>query len=331
MPSGTVIVADVHAEILGVAQDDDALYYSDFAGDIVSTASGLHRVAKSGGTSPQTLAVVDNLDFIAVDDSFLYFAEPGGSIDRVPKQGGAVEVVTFGGAMPAEIAVDTNALYWADSIDLDAGDSSVAAGVWTMPKAGGTPVLAAPAGPTRFIASDGTGAIAWDDDDGVFWSRGAGAAITELQAGYANHFAPVMAGGGVFWSPESGAGTIPTFCAWFPGSEQGDAQAGRFLTVPFVPSAAYGTGTQLDASAVEAFTADGQSMYWAYDGAIFRASVASGLIEQVTSSTPKETSPDCLVQESAVTELLVDARSVYSFEFWQDCTGLHGDIRAIAK
>ncbi len=22
---------------------------------------------------------------------------------------------------------------------------------------------------------------------------------------------------------------------------------------------------------------------------------------------------------------------VYSFEFWEDCTGLHGDIRAIAK
>jgi hypothetical protein len=68
-----------------------------------------------------------------------------------------------------------------------------------------------------------------------------------------------------------------------------------------------------------------------YYGAIFRVSVASGSIEQISSWAPKETSPACLVQERALPFLLVDESSVYAFDFWQDCAGLHGDIRAFPK
>jgi hypothetical protein len=328
LPFGTVVAADLHAEVLGVAQDADALYYSDFT-DVQGGQWALHRVAKSGATPPQTLAVVETQDFIAVDDSFVYFAEPSGSMDRVPKQGGAIELMASALGMPAGIAVDTSALYWAD---LDS-DASTSGGIWTMPKSGGTPILAASVAPTRFIVTDGTGPIAWDNDQGVFWSGSARAAVTEIQTGEANYFAPVMAGGGVFWASMQHAGAdagmvVPTFCAWFG---DGDAQTSGTVTIPFVPSPAYGTGTELTSGAGEAFTADGQSMYWAYGGAIFRASVATRSIDQVASRAPTETSPSCLVTETALPFLLVDAHSVYAFEFWVDCNGLHGDIRSTAK
>jgi hypothetical protein len=331
LPTGTVLVADLNAEVLAVGQDDDALYYIGFS-DVAGGQEALGRLVKSGTAPPQTLAVVETLGFIAVDDSFAYFAQANGTVDRVPKLGGSVDVVASGRGMVAGMAVDSNTLYWTEySIVGDAGPSSIDAGIWTMPKSGGAPVLAAPTAPTRFLATDGNGALAWDNDQGVFWSSGAGGAVANVQSGEANYFAPVIAGGAVFWLLPVGAGAIPTFYGWLPGSGQQDAQSGAFATVPFVPSAADGTGTQLSLGAGEAFTADGQSMYWAYDGAIFRVSVASGSIEQISSWAPKETSSACLVQESALPFLLVDESSVYAFDFWQDCTGLHGDIRAFAK
>ena len=331
LPTGTVLVVDLNAEVLGVAQDDDALYYSGFS-DVAGGQRALGRLVKSGTAPPQTLAVVDNQDFIAVDDSFVYFAQANGTVDRVPKLGGSVEVVASGRGMVAGMAVDSNTLYWTEySIVGDADPSSIDAGIWSMPKSGGAPVLAAPTAPTRFLATDGNGALAWDNDQGVFWSSGAGGAVASVQSGEANYFAPVIVGGAVFWLLPVGAGAIPTFCGWLPGSEQQDAQGGVFAAVPFVPSAADGTGTQLTFGAGEAFTADGQSMYWAYGGAIFRVSVASRSIKQISSWAPKETSPGCPVQEGALPFLLVDESSVYAFDFWQDCAGLHGDIRAFPK
>jgi hypothetical protein len=331
LPTGTVLVVDLNAEILGVAQDDDSVYYSAFS-DVAGGQRALGRLVKSGTAPPQTLAVVDNQDFLAVDDAFVYFAQANGTVDRVPKLGGSVEVVSSGRGMVAGMAVDSNALYWTEySIVGDAAPSSIDAGIWTMPKSGGAAVLAARTAPTRFLATDGDGALAWDNDEGVFWSSDAGATVTSVQSGEANYFTPVMAGGAVFWLLPVGGGAIPTFYGWLPGSGQEDPQGGIFATVPFVPSAADGTGTQLTLGAGEAFTADGESMYWAYYGAIFRVSVASGSIEQISSWGPKETSPACLVQESALPFLLVDESSVYAFDFWQDCTGLHGDIRAFAK
>jgi hypothetical protein len=195
-----------------------------------------------------------------------------------------------------------------------------------LPKTGGTPVLAASAQAPRYVATDGAGALAWAGPSAVFWSGGPGAAVIQASPRGENVsvIGPVMAGGLVFWlqpSTEPPQATSQDMLSWFAGGGQDGAQGGGVWPIPSVNPGA--------------LTADGQHVYWADGGDVFRTSVTSGSFDQLASAGPMPTAcagaPGAYVGVPTVVDLLVDALSVYSFEFWTDCNGSHGEVRAIAK
>ncbi len=77
----------------------------------VADVNGILRVDKRGGTPTQLTS--DRAEDLALDDSFVYYGvATAGEVRRVPKQGGAVEVLATGQNYPYDVAVDEVAVYW---------------------------------------------------------------------------------------------------------------------------------------------------------------------------------------------------------------------------
>lgn len=98
---------------LFLAQDSDSLYW----GTSVPQQQGLTvknylaRGGKTGGAK-QKLADVGAVASIAVDADWVYFADGGGTVGRVAKTGGTVEVLAADQKGPRGLAVAGGFLYW---------------------------------------------------------------------------------------------------------------------------------------------------------------------------------------------------------------------------
>lgn len=106
-----------------IAIDAVAVYWVTLQGD-------LHRLALAGGPEKVLAAGAEDADVnpqaIALDDTHVYWTSWGaclnaggcgekklhGRVQRVPKTGGAKEVLAEGGFLATGIAVDKSAVYW---------------------------------------------------------------------------------------------------------------------------------------------------------------------------------------------------------------------------
>jgi hypothetical protein len=257
-PASTLAVSGY---IDGIAQDDDALYFT-VEDESVDGSSWLGRVAKDGASQPVRLTALDSPfgDGVAVDGTTLYWTTLAGTVWRMPKQGGTAEQLAAGQARPSGIAVADGALYWANqgSDDGSSADGSVVA-LDLATKQLTTLASNLPDGPT-WIAADAD-AVYWADDGGTSVPAGihrvarSGGTPVTLSSGNAGPVA--LAAGVVFWMNWGGdqvwsvpvSGGVQTQWANGIASEGG-------------PDSAMAPG------------ADGHSVYWANkDGAV---SVADG-------------------------------------------------------
>ena len=93
------------------AADDFAFYFIDTDSNGNSTVAELLRTAPAN-TPAQELATAD-VTALAIDDTFVYWSnDSGGTISRVAKAGGAVELLAKDQAHPLFVAADATGVYW---------------------------------------------------------------------------------------------------------------------------------------------------------------------------------------------------------------------------
>jgi hypothetical protein len=95
---------------------------------------------------------------VAVDGTFAYFTAfdgKQGSLERVPRQGGSVEMIALTSAEPTLLRVDSQNLYFGDA----------AGTVWAVDKGGGVPRLLSPrdtgAGTFQVVGLDVSSSVVW--------------------------------------------------------------------------------------------------------------------------------------------------------------------------
>ena len=99
----------------GIATDGVDLYYADVYGDVGggSHLEGLLRVPVNGGTSTVVSEDAQPSTNLAMDEQSVYFGGGDGSLNRVPKSGGAAERLAAGPVQ--NVALDGTCVYWTDS------------------------------------------------------------------------------------------------------------------------------------------------------------------------------------------------------------------------
>ncbi len=101
-----VLATGPNSQNLGIAVDDTDVYWSG------SDVGLVQKVSKMGG-APVTLAMPVGARGLALDDAFVYWASDAG-IGRVPKAGGAPQMLGAATGYPWFIAVDDTTAYWTD-------------------------------------------------------------------------------------------------------------------------------------------------------------------------------------------------------------------------
>jgi sugar lactone lactonase YvrE len=143
----TLILADVPPNPTRLTLDENFVYWTN--------EQQILRVSKTGG-DVLVLATGEGgmRGGVAVDNSYVYWSDNySKTINRVPKNGGAVSVVASGLSNPLDLVVDEKSVYW-----VDIGDALV----MMSPVNGGRPQVLAQGGAPRRIALDQT-FVYWAD------------------------------------------------------------------------------------------------------------------------------------------------------------------------
>jgi hypothetical protein len=99
-------VAATSGEASAVAVDATSVFYA--------VGLAIHKAPLTGGDSVE-LASSTVTNAIALDATFVYWADNRGPIKRVPREGGDTEQISLSAGYPSRLAMDANALYWVDA------------------------------------------------------------------------------------------------------------------------------------------------------------------------------------------------------------------------
>ncbi|MGZ3406411.1 MAG: hypothetical protein ACXVAN_08195, partial [Polyangia bacterium] len=218
-------------------------------------AAGCGGIASSGSDessaalgAPIVLAAdQDQPGSIAVDDSYVYFADYGdevghGSIRRVKKTGGAVTVLAANESGPGSLVVDGARVYWTS----DDYQQQSAGAIRAVAKAGGRPVsLASGLSSARALVADAYTLYFATDDAIVALSKSGGLPVPLSAAKCVN--AAAQDSTTVYWTEN---------CVLFP--PQGVFAVSKLGGLPVVVST----------DATGGLFADGVYVYWLADGLV---------------------------------------------------------------
>ncbi len=143
------------------------------------------------GEHASTLAVEQGLPWgIALDASFVYWVNVGGTVKKVAKEGGTPIVIASGQVSPTSIAIDANDVYWTNSgtsscSSVTGACTSNADGtIMSVPLAGGTPTVVAGGQRTPVsIAVDAVNAYFVDEGTGVYNSPDTDGSVMKVPIG----------------------------------------------------------------------------------------------------------------------------------------------------
>jgi hypothetical protein len=119
---------------LALAVDDEKVYWLN-AGQMDDYGAGeLHSISKKGGPAYVLATHQKNQDWtqtsspkaVAVDATNVYWALSDGFLRKVPKTGGAVATLAFGGPPGLSVAIDETHLYWTAAAYQSTGYGNVA-------------------------------------------------------------------------------------------------------------------------------------------------------------------------------------------------------------
>jgi hypothetical protein len=148
---GAVLLASACGTVIGL----DDLRYGPSASDaggladapvgVVDDGSGggndgaadAALAADSGGPAPTTLVSGLGVDLggLTVDGTTLYWIDQSGLVQSAPKTGGAATTISSGEAMPLDVAVDGQDLYWSVSEPIGAAGGAVVCNARFLSKA----------------------------------------------------------------------------------------------------------------------------------------------------------------------------------------------------
>jgi hypothetical protein len=236
-------------------------------------------------------------DNIAVDATHVYFTMQH-DISRVPRNGGAVQVLAMVEVMPQRIALDGNNVYWIDW-GTGNGGSNLDGSVMKVPLAGGTPVSLATMEPyPQELAVDASN---------VYWTNALGPGLAEgavMKVPIAGGSKVVLASSVAYQSPR-GIAVDSSAVYWV---NQGEAASpGSIMKVPLTGGTAVTLVSKVTFP-VHLALSNGMIYFtcWESNAGVEKVSTAGGVLSMVW-PTPLD----------ATAGILADAKSLYLAQGFQ--------------